>query len=116
MEYVRDRTNLEFIDHSRIQQTVKRQSKLSFKSIVDHYSTFSVYKYDKGKTVFDKPICLGFSVLELSRLLMYEFYCNSLEPYWDDRVDLHYMDTDSFFLSFDANNQELTIFLQQNKD
>ena len=76
MENVRDRTNLEFIDHSQIDQIIKRQSKLSFKGIMDHYSKFNVYKFDKEKTVFDKPIYLGFSVLELSKLLMYEFYYN----------------------------------------
>ena len=66
MENVRDRVNIEFIDHSQIQQTIKRQSKLNFKDIVDWYSVFSVYKFDKGRTVFDKPINLGFTVLELS--------------------------------------------------
>ena len=83
MENVRYRTNLEFIDHSQIDQIIKRQSKLSFKGIVDHYSKFSVYKFDKEKTVFDKPIYLGFTVLELSKLLMYEFYYNKLQPYWN---------------------------------
>ena len=34
MENVRDSVNLEFIDHSQIQQIIKRQSKLSFKGIV----------------------------------------------------------------------------------
>ena len=116
MENVRDRTNLEFIDHSQIDQIIKRQSKLSFKGIVDHYSKFSVYKFDKEKTVFDKPIYLGFTVLELSKLLMYEFYYNKLQPYWKQSLQLHYMDTDSFILSFDRNHQELINFLQQNKD
>ena len=73
IENVRDGTNLEFIDHSQIYQLIKRQSKLSFKGIIYHYSKFSVYKFDKEKTVFDKPIYLGFSVLELNQLLMYEF-------------------------------------------
>ena len=116
MENVRDRTNLEFIDHSQIDQIIKRQSKLSFKGIVDHYSKFSVYKFDKEKTVFDKPISLGFSVLELSKLLLYEFYYHTLEPYWQNKVQLHYMDTDSFILSFNANNRELRNILQENKD
>ena len=116
MENVRDRTNLEFIDHSQIDQIIKRQSKLSFKGIVDHYSKFSVYKFDKEKTVFDKPIYLGFTVLELSKLLMYEFYYNKLQPYWKQSIQLHYMDTDSFTLSFDTNHQELINFLQENKD
>ena len=116
MENVRDRTNLEFIDHSQIDQIIKRQSKLSFKGIMDHYSKFSVYKFVKEKTVFDKPIFLGFTVLELSKLLMYEFYYNKLQPYWKQSIQLHYMDTDSFILSFDTSHQELINFLQENKD
>ena len=88
-EKVRDRGNLEFIDHSQRQQIIKRQSKLSFKGIVGWYSVFSVYKFDKEKTVFDKPIYLGFTVLELSKLLMYEFYYNTLEPHWQNKVKLH---------------------------
>ena len=116
MENVRDRTNLDFIDHSQIDQIIKRQSKLSFKGIVDHYSKFSVYKFDKEKTVFDKPIYLGFTVLKLSKLLMYEFYYYKLQPYWKQSIQLYYMDTDSFILSFDTNHQELINFLQENKD
>ena len=116
MENVRDRTNLEFIDQSQIDQIIKRQSKLSFKGIMDHYSKFSVYKFDKEKTVFDKPIYLGFTVLELSKQLMYEFYYNKLQPYWQNKIHLHYMNTDSFILSFDTNHQELIKFLQENKD
>ena len=99
MENVRERTNLEFIPHTNIDQIIKRQSKLSFKGIVNHYSEFSIYKFDKEKVIFDKPIYLGFSVLELSKLLMYEFYYHKLQPYYSSNVKLHYMDTDSFILS-----------------
>ena len=99
MENVRERVNLETISHTNIDQIIKRQSKLSFKGIACFYSEFSVYKFDKEKTVFDKPIYLGFSVLELSKLLMYEFYYHKLQPRFSSRVKLHYMDTDSFILS-----------------
>ena len=96
MENVRERVNIQILTHTNIDQTLKGQSKLSFKGIVNHYSKFSVYKYDKEKTAFDKQIYLGFSVLELSKLIMYEFYYHKLQPYYSSSVKLHYMDTDSF--------------------
>ena len=99
IENVRERVNIQILPHTNIDQIIKRQSKLSFKGIVNHYSEFSVYKFDKEKTVFDKPIYLGFSVLELSKLLMYEFYYHKLKPYYNCSVKLHYMDTDTFILS-----------------
>ena len=99
MGNVRERVNLEIIPHTNIDQTIKTQSKLSFKGINMPYSTFSLYKFDKEKTVFDKPIYLGFSVLEPSKLLMYEFYYHILQPYYNCSVKLHYMDTDSFIPS-----------------
>ena len=99
MENVRERVNLEIIPHTNIDQIIKRQSKLSFKGINMQYSMFSLYKFDKEKTVFDKPIYSGFSVLELSKLLMYEFYYHKIQPYYNNNVKLHYMDTDSFILS-----------------
>ena len=98
MENVRERVNLEIIHHTNFDQIIKRQSKLCFKGINMHYSTFSLYKFDKEKTVFDKPIYLGFSVLELSKMLMYEFYYHKLQPFNNNKTKLHYMDTDSFIL------------------
>ena len=48
----------------------------------------------------DKRIYLGFSVLELSKLLMYEIYYDKVQPYFGlENLQLHYMDTDSFVIS-----------------
>ena len=53
----------------------------------------------------DKHFYLGFSVLELSKLLMYETYCDKLQPYFGrENLHLHYMDTDSFMLSVNAKD------------
>ena len=47
----------------------------------------------------NKPIYLGFSVLELSKFLTYETYYGKLQPYYGrENLHLHYMDTDSFVL------------------
>ena len=53
VENVRERVNLEIIPHTNIDQIRKRQSKLSFKGISIQNIDFSLYKYDKEKTVFD---------------------------------------------------------------
>ena len=42
---------------------------------------------------------MGSTVLELSKLCMYEFFYDVLQPSLKDLM-LHYMDTDSFVLSF----------------
>ena len=53
----------------------------------------------------DKPIYLGFSVLEISKFLMYETYYNILQPYFgQENIQLHYMDTDSFVLSVNTKD------------
>ena len=69
-----------------------------------------MYKFEKKKQFLINHFIWGFSVLELGKILIYEFYYKSLEPYWHDCVLLHYMDIGSVVLSFDANNQELTNF------
>ena len=51
----------------------------------------------------DKPIYLGFAVLELSRLHMSESY-DKLQPYFGENIQLHYMDTDCSLLSINSAN------------
>ena len=48
----------------------------------------------------DKPIYLGFAILELSKVHMYETYYDKLLPYFGmENIQLHYMDCYSFVLS-----------------
>lgn len=48
--------------------------------------------------MYDKPIYVGATVLELSKWLMYDFYYNFLKQK-SDNVKVMYMDTDSFIIS-----------------
>ena len=47
---------------------------------------------------------------------MHEFYYNTLEPHWQNEVQLHYMDRDSFFYFFDSQLENLLEFLKQKED
>ena len=46
----------------------------------------------------NKPLCLGASILDISKTLMYEFWYDYLKPKYGDRVKLCYTDTDSFII------------------
>ena len=50
------------------------------------------------KVKMNKPVYLGFSILEISKTLMYEFWYDYMKPNYADNVKLCYMDTDSFIM------------------
>ena len=53
----------------------------------------------------DKPIYLGFVVLELSTLHMCETYYDKLQPYFGEKnLHLHYIVTDAFVLSVNTKD------------
>ena len=52
----------------------------------------------KTKVKMNKPICLGLSILEISKILMHEFWYDYMKPKYGDNVKLCYMDTDSFIM------------------
>ena len=52
----------------------------------------------KTKVKTNKPIYLGLSILEISKILMYEFWYDYVKPKYGDNVKLCYMDTDSFII------------------
>ena len=46
----------------------------------------------------NKPIYLGQAILDYSKMLMYEFWYDYLQPMYNDKIELCYMDTDSFII------------------
>ena len=52
----------------------------------------------KTKVKMNKLIYLGLSILEISKILMYEFWYDYMKPKYGDNVKLCYMDTDSFII------------------
>ena len=46
----------------------------------------------------NKPTHLDLSMLELSKILMYEFWYDYVKPKYGEKAKMCYMDTDSFIL------------------
>ena len=99
LENVRNRLDLELIKDN-IKKIINQQSKLTFNGIQKSYENYYSYTFKKNEVVMDKAIYVGFAILELSKLHMYETYYDILQPYFSqENLQLHYIDTDGMILS-----------------
>ena len=55
-------------------------------------------KMEKTKVKINKSIYLGLSILEISKILMYEIWYDCMKPKYGDNVKLCYMDIDIFII------------------
>ena len=83
--------------------TDKKRSKLvsepNYHTISYISEDLSIIEMKRTKVKMNKPIYLGLSILEISKLLMYGFLYDYLKPKYGDNVKFCYMDTDSFIMN-----------------
>ena len=88
--------------------TEQRQKKLTSEPNYDSYRQFNndlmVIEMGKTEVLMDKPIYLGQAILDISKTLIYEFWCVYLKPKYQDKVKLSYMGTDSYTLHIETND------------
>ena len=58
----------------------------------------------KTETLMNKPVYLGLSILELNKIVMYEFWYDYVKPKYSEKAKLCYMDTDSFIVYIKTND------------
>ena len=103
LENVRNRLELELIKIDNVKKINNQQSKLTFNGIHKSYENCDSYTFKQNKVVMDKAIYVGFAILELSKLHMYETYYDKLQPYFgQENLQLHYIDTDGMILSMNT--------------
>ena len=97
MENVRKHRDIKLVT------TDKKRSKLvsepNYHTINLISENLSIIEMRRTKLKMNKPIYLGLSILEISKLLMCEFWYDYMKPKYDDNVKLCYMDTDSFIMN-----------------
>ena len=59
----------------------------------------SIIEMKKTKVKMNKPIYLGLSILEISKILMHEFWYDDMKPKYSDNIKLCYTDTESFIIN-----------------
>ena len=88
--------------------TDKKRNKLvsepNYRTICYIAEDLSIIEMNKKKVKMNKPIYLGLSLLDISKILMYEFWYDYIKPKYNDKVKLCYMDTDSFIMSIKTND------------
>ena len=87
----------------KLVKTDKKRSKLvsgpNYHTMNYISEDLSIIEMKRTKVKMNKPIYLGLSILEISKILMYEFWYDYMKPKYGDNVKLCYMDTDSFIMS-----------------
>ena len=88
--------------------TDKKRSKLvsepNYHTINLISEDLSIIELKKTKVKMNKPIYLSLSILEISKILMYEFWYDYMKPKYNNNVKLCYMDTDSFIMDIKTND------------
>lgn len=79
-------------------------SKANFHSSAQVSENMYAIQMKRLYNLYNKPIYLGFCVLDLSKLKMYDFHYNYMLPKFQNKLSLNYMDTDSFIYSIRVND------------
>ena len=102
MENIRKHRNIKLVT------TNKKRSKLvsepNYHTINLISEDLSIIEMKKTEVKMNKPIYLGLSILEISKILMYEFWYDYMKPKYDNNVKLCYMDKDSFITNIKTND------------
>ena len=88
--------------------TDKKRSKLvsepNFHTINLISEDLSIIEMKKIKVKMNKAVYLGLSILEISKILMYEFWYDYMKPKYGNKVKLCCMDMDSFIMNIKTND------------
>ena len=93
MENIRKHRNIKLVTTE--EKYSKTVMKPNFKAGVLFGENLMGCEMGKIKVVMNKPVYLGQAILDLSKMVMYEFHYDYMVPKYVDRLKLCYMDTDS---------------------
>ena len=97
MGNVRNHRDIKLVtSDKRRKRLVSEPNYHSHKKFSDHLMAIEM---KKTRVKMTKPLYLGMSILDISKILMYEFWYNYIIPKYGDKAKLCYTDTDSFIIN-----------------
>lgn len=103
MENVRNRIDGKLCNTE--EKKKKRVNDIRFKSFHIYDENLAFVELRKKKVILDKPIYAGCAILDLSKVLMYDFHYNYIKKNYNDKANLLFTDTDS--LTYEIETEDL---------
>ena len=104
MEDLRKRFKIKILTDDQYEIFKKLNSKNLIKGKLHQLENLVILELKKLEIKFDKPLQIGASILDLSKLIMYQYFYDYLIPKYNNNVELLYMDTDSYILEITCDN------------
>ena len=94
MENIRRHRDIKLVNNKN--EYLKTVMKPNFKSGTLLGDDLMGCEMGKIRVVMNKPVYLGQAILDLSKIIMYEFHYDYMIPKYGEKIKLCYMDTDSY--------------------
>ena len=104
MENLRSRVDVKIVRAWETDKIRKLFSSPSFARFTIFGNDMAGIHMHKIKLVLNKPVYTGMTILENSKILMYEFFYNHLKARYGQKCELVYIDTDSLILDFQTED------------
>ena len=94
MENIRNRVNVKLVNTG--EQFKKLTAKPNYESRKIFNENLVSVHMKKTSLTMNKPVYLGMSILDLSKIIMFDFHYKYIKPKYGDKAKLLFTDTDSF--------------------
>jgi ribosomal protein L31E len=96
MEQIRNRLNMKLVSNEK--SMTRSINNPTFIDRTVYSENLAAVHFAKEHIVMNKPIYVGQAILDISKVIMYEFFYSVLKPKYAQNIELLYMDTDSFIV------------------
>ena len=97
MENVRKHRDIKLVKTDKKRNKLVSEPNFHTMKLIDN--NLAIIEMMKVKVKMNKPIYLGLSILDISKITMYEFWNDYVKIKYEDKARLCYMDTDSFVVN-----------------
>ena len=97
MENVRKHRDIKLVKTDKKRNKLVSEPNFHTMKLIDN--NLAIIEMRKVKVKMNKPIYLGLSILDTSKITMYEFWYDYVKIKYQDKVRLCYMDTDNFVVN-----------------